>query len=329
MLKAHVGAHGVIAVVKGLGYGTDPVVLGRLLEAQGVDWLAVAYADEGVALRGGHPGAHLGAESGHVRHHAPLQLEPQLVSTTHIQMAQEWALAHGVIDWPVHLKLDTGMHRLGLAPGTTHVANLLEGPELTLASVMTLARADDPGLDGATLLQIQSFMGRVQAHFRGVPCHVLNSAGATRLHEMLTADQRRDLSPVLSHLRVGLAMYGLGVGSEALGLQPVLSLHVCGQTRARPSGEGTGYGLTDAADHDRTLAVLSVGYRRLPSRVGERSRASGLERHDVANGRPGVHGHGHRGRHGPASNPGPSPCGATCPDSTTSRNKPTPSPTNC
>ena len=51
MLKAHVGAHGVIAVVKGLGYGTDPVVLGRLLEAQGVDWLAVAYADEGVALR--------------------------------------------------------------------------------------------------------------------------------------------------------------------------------------------------------------------------------------------------------------------------------------
>ena len=51
VLKAHVGASGVIAVIKGLGYGTDPVMLGRLLEAQGVDWLAVAYADEGVALR--------------------------------------------------------------------------------------------------------------------------------------------------------------------------------------------------------------------------------------------------------------------------------------
>ena len=124
-----------------------------------------------------------------------------------------------------------------------------------------LAGADDPGLDGATLLQIQSFMGRVQAHFQGVPCHVLNSAGATRLHEMLTADQRRDLSPVLSHLRVGLAMYGLGVGSEALGLQPVLSLHTSVAKLVHvPAGEGSGYGLTDAADHDRTLAVLSVGY---------------------------------------------------------------------
>ena len=49
----HVGApsEGVIAVIKGLGYGTDPVLLGRLLEAQNVDWLAVAYADEGVVLR--------------------------------------------------------------------------------------------------------------------------------------------------------------------------------------------------------------------------------------------------------------------------------------
>ena len=50
-LKAHAGAEGVIAVIKGLGYGTDPVLLGRLLEAQNVDWLAVAYADEGVVLR--------------------------------------------------------------------------------------------------------------------------------------------------------------------------------------------------------------------------------------------------------------------------------------
>ncbi|MEC8401369.1 MAG: alanine racemase [Bacteroidota bacterium] len=266
MLKAHVGAHGVIAVVKGLGYGTDPVVLGRLLEAQGVDWLAVAYADEGVALREAGIQARilvLNPDPATFDTIHALQLEPQLVSTTHVQMAQEWAHAHGVTDWPVHLKLDTGMHRLGLAlEDDRHVANLLDGPELTLASVMThLAGADDPGLDGATLLQIQSFMGRVQAHFQGVPCHVLNSAGATRLHEMLTADQRHDLSPVLSHLRVGLAMYGLGVGSEALGLQPVLSLHTSVAKLVHvPAGEGSGYGLTDAADHDRMLAVLSVGY---------------------------------------------------------------------
>ena len=139
VLKAHVGASGVIAVIKGLGYGTDPVMLGRLLEAQGVDWLAVAYADEGVALREAGVQARIlvlnpdPATFGTMHRH---KLEPKLVSLTHIQMAREWAETHGVEGWPVHLKLDTGMHRLGLASTEDEEAEaLLAAPELTLSLI--------------------------------------------------------------------------------------------------------------------------------------------------------------------------------------------------
>ena len=266
VLKAHVGASGVIAVIKGLGYGTDPVVLGRLLEAQGVEWLAVAYADEGVALREAGVQARIlvlnpdPSTFGTMHRH---ELEPQLVSLPHIRMAREWAETHGVEGWPVHLKLDTGMHRLGLSAAEDEEAEtLLAGPELSLASVMShLAGADEPTLDDETRRQMGAFFQRTTQRFAGVPRHILNSAGAARIWDLIDTAQHQAWTPLLTHIRVGLAMYGLGPGAEALGLEPVLSLHTSvAKLVAVPAGEGSGYGLTDVASLDRTLAVLSVGY---------------------------------------------------------------------
>ena len=85
-------------MIKGLGYGTDPVLLGRLLEAQNVDWLAVAYADEGVVLREAGIRARIlvlnpdPSTFGTMHAHA---LEPQLVSSKHVQLAKEWAQSKG------------------------------------------------------------------------------------------------------------------------------------------------------------------------------------------------------------------------------------------
>ena len=266
ILKAHVGARGVLAVVKGLGYGTDPVVLGRLLESQGVDWLAVAYADEGVALREAGIEARilvLNPDPGTFDVLVSHQLEPQLVSREHVQLAQKWASAQGLTAWPVHLKLDTGMHRLGMAEEEdARVAKLLAGSELELATVMShLAGADDPSLDDKTRAQIEEFHRRTQTHYPRVPAHILNSAGAARVHELIPEEKRKDWASLMTHIRVGLAMYGLGAGSLELGLQPVLSLETGVSRLVRvPAGEGAGYGWTDAATHDRVLAVLSVGY---------------------------------------------------------------------
>ena len=266
ILKSHVGATGVVAVIKGLGYGTDPVALGRLLEAQGVDWLAVAYADEGVALR------EAGIQSPiMVLNPDPItfetmhsnRLEPQLVSLKHVRMALAWAEAHEAIGWPIHLKLDTGMHRLGLAPfEDAEAAKLLRSPSLQLASVMShLAGADDVTLDEATRAQVEQFFHRTSRHFKDVPRHILNSAGSARITAFLHESERQKWAAVLTHIRVGLGMYGLGQEVASLGLKPVLSLHTSVAKLVQvPSGEGSGYGLTDAATHDRTLAVLSVGY---------------------------------------------------------------------
>ena len=285
-LKAHAGAQGVIAVIKGLGYGTDPVLLGRLLEAQNVDWLAVAYAEEGVVLRDAGIGARILVfnpdPSTFDTMHAH-DLEPQLVSTSHVQMAKEWAEANDVEGWAVHLKLDTGMHRLGLAPHEDeHVETLLGSPALELVSVMThLAGADDAALDDASRRQLSAFLQRTEDRFHGVPRHVLNSAGASRIHEWLSASEREAHAPVLTHIRVGLAMYGVGPGSERIGLENVLSLETSVSKLVHiPAGEGSGYGFTDAVDHDRTLAVLSVGY------------ADGYPR-ALGNGQGHVHWNGH------------------------------------
>ena len=285
-LKAHAGAEGVIAVIKGLGYGTDPVLLGRLLEAQNVDWLAVAYADEGVVLRDAGIQARIlvlnpdPSTFGTMHAHA---LEPQLVSTKHVQMAKEWAETNDVKGWPVHLKLDTGMHRLGLAPHEDEFVDmLLQNPALELVSVMThLAGADDPELDDATRQQLSDFLHRTTERFHNVPRHVLNSAGAARIHEWLSDGDRQAHAPVLTHIRVGLAMYGIGPGAEHVGLENVLSLETSVSKLVHiPAGEGSGYGFTDAVDHDRTLAVLSVGY------------ADGYPR-ALGNGRGQVNWHGH------------------------------------
>ena len=266
VLKSHTGAHGVIAVIKGLGYGTDPVVLGKILESQGVDWLAVAYADEGAALREAGIQARVlvmnpDPSTFDVLHEH--QLEPQLVSLQHVQHAIQWANKHGLTEWPIHLKLDTGMHRLGLAPSEDEsAARLLSTSPLKLASVMShLAGADGPEHDERTRGQIMQFHRRSQAHYSNVPAHILNSAASSRVAEIMTPEQRGDWAPVLSHIRIGLAMYGVGTGAAELGLQPVLSL----ETRVSklvdiPAHEGVGYGFTGASDHDRTLAILSVGY---------------------------------------------------------------------
>lgn len=262
-LKAHVGARGVVAVVKGLGYGTDPVKVGRLLEGQGVDWLAVAYADEGVRLREAGIRSRvlvLNPDPGTFDTLHAHQLEPQMVSLAHLRLGKVWAKENNVKGWPVHLKLDTGMRRLGLTPDEDEAAvDLLKDSALNLITVMShLAGADDPSLDAATKNQLDNFLSRTESHYHGVPAHILNSAGTTRVNDLLDSDPP---SLLRDWIRVGLSMYGLGTGALDLGLTPVLELRsVVSRLVSVPPGEGSGYGWTDASDHARSLAVLAVGY---------------------------------------------------------------------
>lgn len=264
LLQNAAGASRVIAVIKGLGYGTDPVMLGRILEAQGVDGLAVAYAEEGVRLR------EAGIQTrvlvlnpdpttfGTMHSHG---LEPEIVSWPHLQQAHSWAEHAGVRAWPIHLKLDTGMRRLGILPEEdAKAAALLADGRLRLGTVMShLAAADDEEQDPLTLGQLQAFAKRVSSHFQETPCHILNTAGAARAQAWL--EGRPELAFLRDTIRIGLGMYGLAPHATAHGLTPALALtSVVSKLVDVPAGHGSGYGWTGAADHDRTLAVVSAGY---------------------------------------------------------------------
>ena len=274
LLKKAAKASRVIAVIKGLGYGTDPVLLGRILEAQGVDSLAVAYAEEGVRLR------EAGIQTrvlvlnpdpntfGTMNRHG---LEPELVSWPHLQQAHAWAEQADVHAWPIHLKLDTGMRRLGILPEEDAQASaLLADGRLKVASVMShLAAADDCEQDPRTVVQLEAFAKRVSTHFPDSQCHILNTSGAARAHEWIGG--RPELAFLRDTVRIGLGMYGLAPQAAKLGLTPALALtSVVSKLVDLPAGQGSGYGWTDAADHDRTLAVVSAGYADgYPRSLGE------------------------------------------------------------
>ena len=264
LLQKAAGASRVIAVIKGLGYGTDPVMLGRILEAQGVDGLAVAYAEEGVRLREAGIQTRVLVLNPDPTTFSTMHghgLEPEIVSWPHLQQAHTWAEQAGVHDWAIHLKLDTGMRRLGILPEEdAKAAALLADGRLKLGTVMShLAAADDAEQDARTLNQLKAFAKRISTHFQGTPCHILNTAGAARAQAWL--EGRPELGFLRDTIRVGLGMYGLAPRATAHGLTPALALtSVVSKLVDVPAGHGSGYGWTDAADHDRTLAVVSAGY---------------------------------------------------------------------
>jgi alanine racemase len=153
------------------------------------------------------------------------------------------------------------MHRLGILPEEdAKAATLLADGRLQLATVMShLAAADDQEHDPRTLGQLQGFANRVATHFQGTQCHILNTAGAARAQAWL--EGHPELAFLRDTIRIGLGMYGLAPRATQLGLTPALALtSVVSKLVNVPAGHGSGYGWTDDADHDRTLAVVSAGY---------------------------------------------------------------------
>jgi alanine racemase len=257
------GGTPVWAVVKADGYGHGALLAAEAALRGGADGLCVALVQEGVQLReagvsapvlvfGEQPPAELDAA---VRH--------DLVSTVYSlgQMAELDTVARGAgVVHPVHLKIDSGMHRVGCDP-TDAVAiaeAVVAAPGLRLEGVYShLAVADEPG-HPFTAQQVAVFdavlaeLAAAGVHPEVV--HLANSAGALA-HPLA----RRSL------VRAGIALYGIspgpGVDPLAVALRPALSLHArVSMVRRVRSGEGISYGLRHTFATDTTVAVLPIGY---------------------------------------------------------------------
>lgn len=248
----------IMAMVKAFGYGSGSHEIAGLLQYHGVDMLAVAYTEEGVELRKARitlPIMVMNPDPDSLPRLVANQLEPEVYSL-HIlrQLVQVLQAGRSL---RIHLKLDTGMHRLGLEPKHLKEAlEIIERHKLEVGSVFThLSATEEPAKDSFTELQVDRFLKMYEqlADGLGYPPlrHILNSAGIVRFPQF-TFDM----------VRPGLGLYGVdpsGLLADKL-LQVATLRTIVSQVKAVPPGEPVGYGAEAASELVRQLATVAIGY---------------------------------------------------------------------
>jgi alanine racemase len=256
----------LMVMVKAFAYGSGSYEVASLLQFQRADYLAVAYPDEGQQLRENGislPIMVLNPGPDSFEQLRRYRLEPEIYSLErlhdYLQAAREAPAGTAPLP-PLHLKLDTGMRRLGFDENdlpalldqlATHRA------QLPVASIMThLAAADDPAHDDFTQQQLSAFRrmaAAIEAVLgRSVLKHALNSAGIRRFPEAQ-----------FDMVRLGVGLYGVEAGDEAShNLVPVSTLRTTvSQVKTLPADTTVGYGRRGAATaHERRVATLAIGY---------------------------------------------------------------------
>jgi alanine racemase len=266
----------VMAVVKADGYGHGDVAVARAALAAGASWLGVALVEEGLGLRAAGIEAPILVLSELPRGSEVAAISAALTPTVATSVALE-RLAAAAADLPaplgVHVKIDTGMHRVGVWPPEDAVGfvDLLARSGLELEGVWThLACADTDEV--TTKEQLERFAGAVDAieaaGHRVRLLHAANTAGA-----IAHPDSRFDL------IRPGIGIYGIepapGIGSN-LGLRPALSWRsAVSAVRRLAAGAKVSYGHRYAVAHDAWVATVPVGYADGYPRAGS-SRADVL-----------------------------------------------------
>ena len=262
----------MMVMVKAFAYGAGPSEIASLLEYHRVSYLAVAYADEGVELRNAGvtlPVMVMNPDPAASELMIRYNLEPEIFSFASFATFTETAARHGLINYPVHIKIDTGMHRLGFMPEDVEdLARMIRSEEcIKIISVFShLAASEDPALDHFSRKQADLFLkaaGQIQKAI-GYPFirHLLNSSGIARMPQYQ-----------FEMVRPGIGIYGVG-HLDGLSLRPAGRFRTrISQIKMIRAGEPVGYGCADVSDNDRDIAILPVGYadglsRRLGNRNG-------------------------------------------------------------
>lgn len=263
--------HPVIAMVKAVSYGMGDVDVARMLQHEGVKYLAVAFADEGITLRSKGitmPIVVLNADQDSFDVMIAHDLEPEIYSFHSLDAFRRAALRAHRTAYPIHIKLDTGMHRLGFVEDDVDLlgrATHLD-PVLRIASIFShLSTSDMPSEDDFTCQQIERFdymsSQLIEWLDYGPLRHIANSAAIARFPE--------------SHFdmcRLGLGLYGFGYEhNDELIPVATLSTRIV-QIKSLSKGESVGYGRAARLEKDTITATIPVGY------------ADGLDRH-LGNGR--------------------------------------------
>jgi alanine racemase len=262
----------IMVMVKAFAYGTGSSEIANLIEYHRVSYLAVAYSDEGVELRKSGvslPVMVMNPDPSAFEIMIRYNLEPEIYDFSSFENFTAVASKHGLVQYPVHIKIDTGMHRLGFMPEDIDLlATMINKAEcIKVISVFShLAGSENPSLDGFTHHQVRVFQDAVNKIKISIKypflVHILNSSGIVRFPEYQ-----------FDMVRPGIGIYGIGTYNG-------LSLKIVGRFKTRisqikkiPAGEPVGYSCADMADSDRNIAILPAGYadglnRKLGNRNG-------------------------------------------------------------
>lgn len=254
---------GIVCMVKASGYGAGSFELAKTLQAQGTTYLAVAVHDEGVDLRKAGITMPIIVLNPKVENFTSLfanHLEPEIYSLDFLKQLIREAERCGITDYPVHIKIDSGMHRLGFVEeDIPQLLETLSGQnQVVPKSIFShLCAADNPDEDDYTRGQFSYFdrccdMIQSGCPGRRILRHILNSTGITRFPE-----QQHDL------VRLGIGLYGIRTmhdGSQDE-LRPVSSLHTTIiSIKHWPAGTTVGYNRRGRLTRDSIIATIPVGY---------------------------------------------------------------------
>lgn len=253
----------LMVMVKAFGYGSGNLEVSNVLQFHNVDYLTVAFADEGVELRRAGINLPIMVMSPEVNSYDNIikyHLEPEVFSFRNLEFIEKsvenTALpeAHPL---NVHIKLDTGMHRLGFSLDELPelIRRIQDNPMLNVKSVFShLATADNPDEDAFTLSQIHKFEEGSRLIVEAFPHalrHILNTAGISRFPQCQ-----------FDMVRLGIGLYGVHTCESDKGmLHPVVSLKTTiNQIKRIPAGDSIGYNRHGRATKDMRIGIVPIGY---------------------------------------------------------------------
>ncbi|WP_259016844.1 bifunctional UDP-N-acetylmuramoyl-tripeptide:D-alanyl-D-alanine ligase/alanine racemase [Emticicia fluvialis] len=254
----------IMVMVKAYAYGSGSAEVASLLEYHRVDYLGVAYPDEGVVLRQNGiklPVMVLNSQPETFSKLKEYNLEPEIYSFSIFRRFIDFARSYPDTTFRIHIKLDTGMHRLGFEEQDidTLIEQLKSNPSVKIASIFShLVGADEAEHNDFSKSQIDRFQRMSDKIIQTLPAgetpplrHICNSAGIIRFPEA-----RFDM------VRLGIGLYGVeATGTEQKSLQTVGTLKtIISQIKHLKKGETIGYSRKGVLDKDSRIATIAIGY---------------------------------------------------------------------
>jgi alanine racemase len=264
----------LMAMVKAFSYGSGGAEIANILQFHNVDYLGVAYADEGIELRKNGitlPIMVMNTDASGFSSLIDYNLQPVLYSFDIFKSFQNYLASQALNYYPVHLEIETGMNRLGFAAHEIDelITTITSTSLLKIESVFShLAASEDETQDAFTQQQANLFFqvtDKLQ-NFISYPFlkHIVNSAAIIR-HPQLQMDM----------VRLGIGLYGIETVTHQLNLEPVATLKsTVAQLKKVAKGESVSYNRRGVVSRDSLIATVRIGYadgywRRFGNGVGK------------------------------------------------------------